>query len=189
MDFYLTNYVDFDPDYTPPDSSLCRWRGLSVFCGPVGLQGAADVFYRNDGPQSSWSFSVASAEFGLADYRYYGLGALAGDFDNDGDPDLYIANDSTPNVLYRNDGGRFHDTARISGVAYSENGLEQASMGIAAADYDAAGGLDPPTTMATRTCSSPTATSTRRWTTTGWDRATGSAISCSRTAAMACSAT
>ncbi len=142
VDFYLTNYVDFDPDYTPPDSSLCRWRGLSVFCGPVGLQGAADVFYRNDGPQSSWSFSVASAEFGLADYRYYGLGALAGDFDNDGDPDLYIANDSTPNVLYRNDDGRFHDTARISGVAYSENGLEQASMGIAAADYDADGDLD-----------------------------------------------
>ena len=142
LDFYLSNYIDFDPEYRPPDPNLCRWRGLDVFCGPTGLAGAGDLFYRNNGPGESWSFSVANEEFGLAAHRYYGLGAVAGDFDNDGDPDLYIANDSTPNLLYRNDGGRFEETAQLSGAALSENGLEQAGMGIAAGDYDNDGDFD-----------------------------------------------
>ena len=142
LDFYLSNYIDFDPEYRPPDPNLCRWRGLDVFCGPTGLAGAGDLFYRNNGPGESWTFSVANEEFGLAANRYYGLGAVAGDFDNDGDPDLYVANDSTPNLLYRNDNGRFEETAQLSGAALSENGLEQAGMGIAAGDYDNDGDFD-----------------------------------------------
>ena len=78
----------------------------------------------------------------MAGNRYFGLGAIAGDFDNDGDPDLYVANDSTPNLLYRNDAGRFEETAQLSGAALSENGLEQASMGIAAGDFDRDGDFD-----------------------------------------------
>ena len=142
LDFFLSNYIDFDPGYRPPDPNLCRWRGLDVFCGPTGLAGAVDLIYRNNGPAGSWSFSVANDEFGLAGSRYYGLGAIAGDFDNDGDPDLYVANDSTPNLLYRNDTGRFEETAQLSGAALSENGLEQAGMGIAAGDYDRDGDFD-----------------------------------------------
>ena len=142
LDFYLSNYIDFDPDFRPRDPNLCRWRGLDVFCGPTGLAGAGDFIYRNNGPEQSWSFSVANDEFGVAANRHYGLGAVAGDFDNDGDPDLYVANDSTPNLLYRNDGGRFEETAQLSGAALSENGLEQASMGIAAGDYDGDGDFD-----------------------------------------------
>ena len=142
LDFYLTNYIDFDPEFVPANPNFCRWFGLDVFCGPRGLAGARDAFYRNEGPGKAWSFVEASREFGLADYCYYGYGALTGDFDNDGDPDIYIANDATPNILYLNEGGRFRDIAPISSSAYSENGMPQASMGVATGDYDGDGDLD-----------------------------------------------
>ena len=142
LDFYLTNYIEYDPEYVP-DEEFCSWRGLSdLFCGPVGLPGARDVLFRNDGPDSSWKFSDASAAFGLEEYQYYSLGALASDYDGDGDLDLYIANDSTPNVLYLNEGGQFHDIAVEAGVAFEANGRAQSGMGIASGDPDGDGDLD-----------------------------------------------
>ena len=142
LDFYLANYIDFDPAFRPADPSYCTWRGLDVFCGPRGMPGERDKFYRNDGPSAGWAFAEASAAFGVADYEYYGFAALAGDWDEDGDLDIYIANDSTPNVLYRNDRGAFADVSLLSATAYSEDGREQGGMGLAAGDYDRDGDFD-----------------------------------------------
>jgi enediyne biosynthesis protein E4 len=142
LDFYLTNYIDFDPDYVPSDMSFCNWRGINVFYGPRGMPGEADRLYRNEGEAKGWAFVDASAEFGVEGHDYYGFAALAGDYDNDGDLDIYIANDSTPNSLYRNDNGHFTDVALITASAYSEDGREQGGMGLASSDYDNDGDLD-----------------------------------------------
>jgi len=142
LDFYLTNYIDFDPDYVPADMSFCNWRGINVFYGPRGMPGERDRLYRNDGATSGWAFVDDSAAFGIGGHDYYGFAALAGDYDNDGDLDIYIANDSTPNSLYRNDGGQFSDVALITASAYSEDGREQGGMGLASSDYDGDGDLD-----------------------------------------------
>jgi len=142
LDFYLAKYIDFDPTYVPADMSYCTWRGISVFYGPRGMPGARDRFYRNEGPGAGWRFTEASAELGLDDHEYYGFAALASDYDNDGDLDIYVANDSTPNLLFLNEGGRFTEVAMLAGCAYSEDGREQGSMGIAGGDYDQDGDVD-----------------------------------------------
>ena len=142
LDFYLTNYIDFDPEYVPADMSFCNWRGINVFYGPRGMPGETDILFRNEGRHGGWRFTDATQDFGLEDHDYYGFAALAGDYDNDGDLDIYIANDSTPNTLYRNEGGRFRDVALITASAYSEDGREQGGMGLATGDYDRDGDLD-----------------------------------------------
>ena len=144
LDFYLTNYIDFDPGFVPEDrDAYCTWRGLTeVFCGPNGLPGARDLYFRNEGPESGWAFTDAGAEVGLLEYEYYGLAAVAGDYDDDGDLDIYVANDSTPNVLYRNDAGRFVDIAVVAGAAFEKDGREQSGMGAAAGDPDGDGDID-----------------------------------------------
>jgi hypothetical protein len=142
LDFYLANYIDFDPDYRPVDMSFCSWRGIDVFYGPRGMPGEPDQFYRNQGAGAGWSFREDGAAVGLADHDYYGFAALAGDWDGDADLDIYIANDSTPNLLYRNDGGVFSDVSLISATAYSEDGREQGGMGLAGGDYDGDGDFD-----------------------------------------------
>jgi hypothetical protein len=142
LDFYLAKYIDFDPAYVPADMSFCTWHGISVFYGPRGMPGARDRFFRNEGPASGWRFAEVSAELGLDDHEYYGFAALASDYDNDGDLDIYVANDSTPNLLFRNDGERFSEIAMLAGCAYSEDGREQGSMGIAGGDYDQDGDVD-----------------------------------------------
>ncbi len=142
LDFYLANYIDFDPNYRPSDMSFCSWRGIEVFYGPRGMPGEQDRLYRNEGAAVGWSFKEASEEFGILDHDYYGFGAMAGDWDEDGDLDIYIANDSTPNLFYRNDGGVFRDVSLISATAYSEDGREQGGMGLASGDYDGDGDID-----------------------------------------------
>ncbi|MSR83230.1 MAG: CRTAC1 family protein [Candidatus Latescibacteria bacterium] len=142
LDFYLAKYIDFDPDYIPADMSFCTWHGISVFYGPRGMPGAQDKFFRNDGSQRGWRFAEISAQVGIDDHRYYGFAAVAGDYDNDGDIDIYVANDSTPKLLFRNDGGHFSEIAMLAGCAYSEDGREQGSMGIAVGDPDNDGDLD-----------------------------------------------
>ncbi|MBI2506456.1 MAG: CRTAC1 family protein [Candidatus Latescibacteria bacterium] len=140
LDFYLVKYLEFDPQKLSPVP--CTWLGFEVFCGPHGLPEAADRYFRNEGPGGGWRFAEISSQVGIGTDHYYGFGALALDFDQDADLDIYVANDSGPNLLYRNEGGRFSEVGREAGCAFSADGREQASMGIAAGDYDRDGDVD-----------------------------------------------
>ena len=138
VDLYVANYVDFSLDYESPIP--CLWKNVKVYCGPVGLLPAADVFYRNNG---DGTFSEWTQQAGLEGEKFYGMSALFGDYDNDGWPDLFVANDSTPNLLFRNlRDGRFAEEALMAGVAYSGEGVTQGCMGAAWGDYDNDGLFD-----------------------------------------------
>jgi enediyne biosynthesis protein E4 len=136
LDLMVTNYIDFHLENPPGfgKSPTCTYRGLDVQCGPRGLKGAGDSLFHNNG---NGTFTDVSKTSGVDDPSgYYGLAVIWADFNNTGRPDIYIANDSTPNYLYRNDGkGKFTDISYESGTAVSEDGLEQGSMGIAVGDY------------------------------------------------------
>jgi len=139
LDLYVANYVTMDLDNLPEPK--CRYRGTLTICGPRDLKGASDVFYRNNGDGTFTDVSRASGAYD-PDARY-GLGVVWGDVNNDGYPDLYIANDFGPNFLFVNRGdGTFHEQGLISGVALSGDGLEQAGMGVDIADYDNDGLMD-----------------------------------------------
>ena len=136
----MANYLDVGPDKLPVESERCRYRGVPCACGPIGLRGAADTLYRQG---ADGTFTDVTAEAGILDRRSFGLGAVWGDVDDDGDLDLYVANDSTPNELYVNQGnGRFTEEGFVSGLAVNGMGSEQASMGVDLADYDNDGRLD-----------------------------------------------
>jgi hypothetical protein len=140
LDLFVANYIDVGPDNLPTESERCRYRGVPSACGPIGLRGAADALYHqgDDG-----AFTDVTVEAGILDRRYFGLGAVWGDVDDDGDLDLYVTNDSTPNELYVNEGGgRFAEMGLLSGLAVSGMGAEQASMGVDLADFDNDGRLD-----------------------------------------------
>ena len=140
VDLMVTGYVDFSLSDLPAFGSTptCRYRGLSVQCGPRGLKGGGDHLFHNNG---DGTFTDVSAKAGVADAPgYYGLGVVWSDFNNTGRPDIYVANDSTPNYLYRNEGnGTFTDMSYESGSAVSGDGSEQGSMGVAIADYNHTG--------------------------------------------------
>ena len=138
VDLYVANYVDFSRDYESPIP--CLWKNVKVYCGPVGLLPAADAFYRNNG---DGTFSEWTKQAGLQGAKFYGMSALFGDYDNDGWLDLIVANDSTPNLLFRNlQDGRFAEKALMAGVAYSGEGVAQGCMGAAWGDYDNDGLFD-----------------------------------------------
>ncbi len=138
VDLYVANYVDFSLDYESPIP--CLWKNVKVYCGPVGLLPAADVFYRNNG---DGTFSEWTQQAGLKGEKFYGMSALFGDYDADGWPDLFVANDSTPNLLFRNrQDGRFTEEALMAGVAYSGEGVTQGCMGATWGDYDNDGLFD-----------------------------------------------
>ncbi|HKY33420.1 MAG TPA: CRTAC1 family protein [Candidatus Polarisedimenticolia bacterium] len=144
LDLFAANYVTFDPARVPAKgdpNSPCTFRGLSVMCGPHGLPGSVSVLYRNNG---DGTFSDVTRDAGLfTEGTYYGLGVVTVDLEKDGLQEILVANDSTPNHLYRNlGGGRFEDTAVMSGFAYSNDGREQAGMGIAASDIEGDGDVD-----------------------------------------------
>ncbi|MCB9833867.1 MAG: CRTAC1 family protein [Planctomycetes bacterium] len=142
LDLYLSNYVVADVDDVLRAKRSLLYRGQAqVMVGPFGLEGGEDRFYRNRG---DGTFEEVSDKVGLKDLGLgFGLGVLAADFDLDGDLDLYVANDSNPNYLYRNDGsGRFEDVAVVSGAAFSNDGAAQAGMGVETADFDGDGVLD-----------------------------------------------
>lgn len=145
LDLYVANYLEFDVKNPPADSPLCRYRGIKVQCGPRGLVPTPDRFYENQGDGRFVDRTRAS---GVADVNpYYGLGVVWGDYDNDGDPDIFVANDSTPNFLFQNRGDKtFSEVALAAGVALSEDGREQACMGVDFGDYDNDGNLDLITT-------------------------------------------
>jgi enediyne biosynthesis protein E4 len=140
VDLMVTNYVDFHLDDLPGFGSapFCKYRGLDVQCGPRGLRGAGDSLFHNNG---DGTFTEVSKAAGVNDPSgYYGLGVIWADFNNTGRPDIYVANDSTPKYLYKNEGnGKFKDIGLESGTAVSDDGSEQASMGIAIGDYNHTG--------------------------------------------------
>jgi hypothetical protein len=141
LDLYVANYIDASVDRLPPRSDVCTYLGRVVMCGPRGLPGSSDSLYRNQG---DGTFREVSEESGAADPdRYFGLGVVWTDLDQDGDLDLYVANDATPNLLFVNQGnGRFEEMGFLSGLAVSGDGAMQASMGVDVADYDNDGLLD-----------------------------------------------
>jgi hypothetical protein len=136
VDLFVANYVDFRLGDLPKfgEGANCQYRGLAVQCGPKGLKGAGDGLYRNNG---DGTFTDVSKTAGVSDPNgYYGLGAVWTDLNQDGRPEAFVANDTTPNYLYRNEGqGRFTETGFVAGVAVNEAGSPQACMGIALGDY------------------------------------------------------
>ena len=142
LDLFVANYIDFDPKTVPvPESGNCRYKGMRVACGPPGLDGGKNILFRNKGDGTFVDVSERSGI--LATPGTYGLGVLVADFDNDGWPDIYVANDSTSSALYRNNrDGTFTDIGIESGAAYSADGKPQAGMGVSAADYDGDGRFD-----------------------------------------------
>jgi hypothetical protein len=140
VDLMVVNYVDFHLDDLPGfgKAPFCKYRGIDVQCGPRGLRGAGDSLFHNN---RDGTFTEVSKSAGVSDPSgYYGLGVIWADFNNTGRPDIYITNDSTPKYLYQNQGnGKFKDIGLESGTAVSEDGSEQASMGIAIGDYNHSG--------------------------------------------------
>ncbi|MEJ7604875.1 MAG: CRTAC1 family protein [Bryobacteraceae bacterium] len=141
LDLFVANYLDYDLDQLPAAGKFCSYQNIPVACGPRGLKGSGDTLYRNNG---DGTFTDVSVKAGVSDPEgYYSLATAWGDYDNDGDPDLFVANDSTPNRLYRNNGdGTFTDVAVETGVAFSEDGREQSCMGVEFEDLDNDGWLD-----------------------------------------------
>ena len=139
LDLYVTNTVQFD--YKAPDPMDCHYRGITVQCGPLGMVGDSDILYRNNG---DGTFRDVSEKAGVSDVTpSYGLGAIWSDYDNDGDLDLYVANDQMANFLFRNQGdGTFEETGLFAGAAFSDDGTAQGSMGVDFGDYDRDGLLD-----------------------------------------------
>jgi enediyne biosynthesis protein E4 len=135
-DLFISHYVEIHLDALAEFGSAvtCKYLDFSVQCGPRGLKGSPDVLYHNN---KNGTFTNVSVRSGVSDADgRYGLSAVWSDFNNDGKLDLYVANDSGPNFLYQGDGkGHFTDAAFTSGVAYSDDGKEQANMGVAIADY------------------------------------------------------
>jgi hypothetical protein len=142
LDLFVANYIDMDLATAPvPESGPCLYKGVLVACGPPGLQGGKNILYRNNGDGTFTDVSEAAGIFRAN--GTYGLGVLTADFDNDGWPDIYVANDSTASALYHNKkNGSFEDIAIEAGCALSPDGKPQAGMGVSAADYDLDGNLD-----------------------------------------------
>lgn len=140
VDLFVSHYVDFHLDDLPAfgSSKTCKYRGIDVQCGPRGLKGSPDNLYHNNG---DGTFTDVSKAAGVDDpQHFFGLTAVWQDFNDDGRLDLFVANDSQPNYLYRNNGnGTFTDIAYDAGVAVSQDGAEQANMGIALGDYQHTG--------------------------------------------------
>src|ERR1700691_470320 len=136
VDLMVANYVDFHLNDLPQfgSSAYCMYRGVAVQCGPRGLKGAGDSLFHNNG---DGTFTDVSKQAGVSDPNaYYGFTAIFVDVNNDGKPDLLVANDSEPNFLYINNGdGTFQDQSYISGFALNNEGREIASMGLAVGDY------------------------------------------------------
>jgi hypothetical protein len=144
VDLFVSRYVHVEMDkLAEPGSNakFCRYRGLVVQCGPWGMPGESDLLFHNRG---DGTFEEVAKKAGVDDpNHYYGLGAIWADYNNDGWPDLYVANDAGPNFLYRNKhDGTFEEVGLMEGVAVGADGSAQGSMGVASGDYDHDGRLD-----------------------------------------------
>lgn len=158
LDLFVANYVNFDLHIAPPPGAdpLCRYYGLAVACGPQGMGGGTNILYHNRG---NGTFEDVSERAGVSiprgspdpyvvrkDWRpegSYGMGAAAADFDNDGWPDIYVACDEAPSLLYHNNhDGTFTEIGTPAGCALSGDGSTQGGMGVAVGDYDCDGWFD-----------------------------------------------
>ena len=142
LDLFVGNYIDFDVKTAPlPEDAGCVYKGITVACGPPGLLGGKNILYRNRG---DGTFEDVSQKAGMWDtIGTYSLSVAVGDIDNDGWPDIYVANDSTAATYYQNQkDGTFKDVAIEAGVAYSPDGKPQAGMGVALGDFNRDGLLD-----------------------------------------------
>ena len=142
LDLFVANYIDMDLATAPvPESGPCLYKGVMVACGPPGLAGGKNILYRNNG---DGTFTDVSEKAGITNVAStYGLGVLVADFDNDGWPDIYVANDSTASLLYHNlKNGKFEEIGVEAGCVLSPDGKPQAGMGVSAGDYDLDGNLD-----------------------------------------------
>ena len=142
VDLFVSRYVRVDMNNLPVPGStkFCQFKGVAVQCGPWGMEGETDLLYHNRG---DGTFEEVSKKAGVDDPdKYYGLGVTWGDYDNDGWPDLFVADDATPNHLYHNNhDGTFTDDAMVAGIALNGEGQALGSMGVAWGDYDHSGRL------------------------------------------------
>src|SRR5713101_5253264 len=143
LDLFVSNYVQFDATHIPKPGQdvYCNWKGLPVNCGPRGLPPGYHSLYRNNG---DGTFTDVSVQAGIDTLRSsYGMTVVAADFDEDGWPDIFVACDSTPSLLLMNQrNGTFREEGVVRGVALSDDGMEQAGMGVGVGDYDLDGHLD-----------------------------------------------
>jgi hypothetical protein len=143
LDLFVCNYIELDIAKVPApgQTGYCQWKGIPVMCGPRGLPGGMNILYHNNG---DGTFTNVSEQSGiLKPGPRYSITAVAYDFNNDGWPDIYVAVDSEPSILFENKhDGTFEDVAVMAGVAYNEDGQEQAGMGVGVADYDGDGWFD-----------------------------------------------
>jgi len=142
LDLFVGNYIDFDLKTAPlPEDAGCAYKGIQVACGPPGLEGGKNLLYHNNG---NGTFTDVSQKSGMWDtIGTYALSVAVGDIDNDGWPDIYVANDSTAATYYQNQkDGTFKDVAIEAGIAYSPDGKPQAGMGVALGDFNRDGLMD-----------------------------------------------
>ena len=142
LDLYVANYIRFDIKTVPKRGAneLCQYLSRDVLCGPRGLQAEPDVLYRNNG---DGTFTDVTKQTGVEQPPYYGFGVVFTDLNNDGWPDIYVANDSEPSFLFTNQkDGTFAEEGLFAGVALNAAGTEQASMGVAVGDYNRDGSFD-----------------------------------------------
>jgi len=143
LDLMIANYVDFDlaTAPTPGERPSCVWKGVPVMCGPRGLASAKNVLYHSRG-DGTFEDVTTKAHIDQTD-GHYAFSVATLDYNDDGWPDIYVACDSTPSILYRNNrDGTFTDVAVVSGAAFNEDGREQAGMGATIGDYNGDGRLD-----------------------------------------------
>jgi hypothetical protein len=140
VDLFVSRYVHVDINHMPAPGSnkFCLYKGLQVQCGPWGLEGESDLLYHNRG---DGTFEEVSQKAGVHNQvGYYGLGVMWSDYDNDGWPDLLVANDSVPNYLYHNNrNSTFSEVGMLSGISLSGDGTQLGNMGVDFADYDHSG--------------------------------------------------
>ena len=143
LDLLVATYVDFDLKTAPApgERASCMWKGVAVMCGPRGLPWSRNILYHNNG-DGSFEEVTTKAKIDQTN-GHYGFSVSTLDFDDDGWPDIYVACDSTPSILYRNNhDGTFTDVAVTAGAAFNEDGKEQAGMGTTIGDYNGDGHLD-----------------------------------------------
>jgi enediyne biosynthesis protein E4 len=142
LDLFVSNYIRFSLEHAPVPgaNSTCNWKGIPVNCGPRGLPTGRHLLYRNNG---DGTFTDVTEKAGITATESYGMTVVAADFDEDGWPDIFVACDSTPSLLYMNNhDGTFREEGITRGVALSDDGMEQAGMGVGLGDYNLDGHLD-----------------------------------------------